>query len=181
VKAIRVLLLTCLLAILIGSVPTSSPVAAADAEYDGPRFVISTNPLTDLFTWYNAEFEMRIAPRGSVGLAGSFLSFNDGNDKYMGLDGFYRFYPQAMAPEGFFFGGRLGINHVSVEDDFDGEEESANVFGVGIDIGYTWLMGSSKSFALSLGIGAVRLFGGDLEDVAFTIPTLRLVNIGVAF
>jgi hypothetical protein len=62
-------------------------------------------------------------------------------------------------------------------------EESGDFFGFGLDVGYSWLLGAQERFAVSLGAGAVRLFGGDLEDadVNLTLPTIRLINVGVAF
>ena len=44
-----------------------------------------------------------------------------------------------------------------------------------------WLFGAKRNFALSLGAGATRLFGGDLDEGSVLIPTARLVNIGWSF
>ena len=51
------------------------------------------------------------------------------------------------------------------------------------EIGYDWLLGSRQNVGISLGIGATRLFGGTdaLDGLSATIPTLRLLNIGIAF
>jgi hypothetical protein len=54
-------------------------------------------------------------------------------------------------------------------------------FGLGFELGYTWLFGSRRNFAVSTGAGATRLFGGDIAGASLTIPTLRLFNVGVAF
>lgn len=182
-NALRLILSMCLLAILVSTIPTASPALAAEGEASAaPKFIISTNPILDLFTWFNGEFEIKMAPSATIGVAGSFISFDDGDETYAGFNGFFRYYPQAKAPGGFFFGGRLGFNTVSAKADLpDEEDESGTVFGAGIDIGYTWLLGEPPHFALSIGIGAIRYFGGDLEDVAMTLPTVRLVNIGYAF
>jgi hypothetical protein len=48
-------------------------------------------------------------------------------------------------------------------------------------VGYNWLLGANRNFYIGMGIGAIRLFGGDLGDSSETIPTLRLLNIGWAF
>jgi hypothetical protein len=32
-----------------------------------------------------------------------------------------------------------------------------------------------------MGIGAMRLFGAALQDVSLAIPTLRLIDVGIAF
>ncbi len=172
---------TVLSILLIAATPDIGWTSGADTETTTtPRNVISTNPLLDLYTWFNAEYELRMVPNGTVGIAGSYVSLDDDNDTYKSAHVFYRFYPQSLAPAGFFIGGRLGAHFVTNKVE-NGKDETGTAFGVGIDIGYTWLMGSTQSFALSLGIGAVRLFGGDLEDIAMTLPTVRLVNFGIAF
>jgi hypothetical protein len=141
--------------------------------------VLSTNPLGAVFTWFSGEFERKIAGPSSIGIGGSYLEIDDGDEQFISGQAFYRYYPQGAALVGFFFGGRFGV--YDVKDTDGGIEEQDTFFGAGIDIGYSWLLGASRRFGVSLGIGAVRLFGGDLEDVALTLPTVRLVNIGVAF
>lgn len=131
--------------------------------------VISTNPILDMFTWFNIEYERRIAANGTIGLTTSYLDYDD-DEGFLGVSVFYRFYPQDRAPSGFFFGGRFGGY----------SEEKETAFGFGIDIAYSWLLGKPESFSVSLGIGALRLFGGSL-DTAETVPTLRIINIGFAF
>ena len=181
-NAARSIPVACFLSIFIMSaVADGGYAAAAGAESSvARRHIVSTNPILDLFTWYNAEYEFRLAPTSTIGMNGSFISIGDDDEDYKSISGFYRYYPQGAAPAGFFFGGRLGVYDVNNKDD-DGKKKSATFYGFGIDIGYTWLLGDTRRFALSLGIGAVRLFGGDLEDIAATLPTVRLVNVGIAF
>jgi hypothetical protein len=147
-----------------------------------PPNVISSNPILDLFKWYNLEYERRLAPNSTFGASGTFVELDDGNDSYKALSAFYRYYPQNDAPAGFFFGGRLGVYGVSSEDDVTLQETDTTLMGIGVDLGYTWMIGSTRNFAISLGIGAVRLFGDvEDEDIATTLPTIRLVNVGFAF
>jgi hypothetical protein len=87
----------------------------------------------------------------------------------------FRFYPQGAALSGLFVGGRAGVHRVSDDD------ESAIAFGTGFELGYNWLLGADRDFDISIGIGATRLFGADLEGDSVTIPQRRLVNIGYAF
>jgi hypothetical protein len=173
----------CLIAALLVAAVAAAAAPGARAEgVTPPSNVFSTNPILDMFTWYNLEFEHRLAPNSTMGLAGTFVELGDGDDHYMALTAFYRYYPQNDAPAGFFFGGRAGVFGVTAEDDETDTEESATLGGIGIDIGYTWMIGSTRSFAISLGIGAIRLFGDiEDEDVAMTLPTIRAVNIGFAF
>ena len=58
---------------------------------------------------------------------------------------------------------------------------SGTFLGAGPDIGYSRLLGAKPNVSIALGIGAMRLFGGDLQGVSFTIPTLRLIDVGIAF
>jgi hypothetical protein len=52
---------------------------------------------------------------------------------------------------------------------------------VGFEIGFTYLFGVRQNYALSVGAGVVKLFGGDLENESTTLPTIRVVNLGMAF
>jgi hypothetical protein len=65
--------------------------------------------------------------------------------------------------------------------DEDDTGDSGTVFGAGFELGYNWLLGAKKQLYVSLGAGADRLFGADLEDVSVVIPTVRIINVGIAF
>lgn len=163
------------LAIVVGLalVLTVRPAAAQEAPPGGD--VVSLNPFLVLFEWFNVEWEHRIRPTGTVGLAGTYVEFDD-DDSYRNLAAFYRYFPQERAPAGFFIGPRAGVYRVS-----DFQNDTQTVVGFGVEIGYTWLLGSSESFALSLGGGVSRLVGIDEVDAEGVLPTLRLVNVGWAF
>lgn len=158
--------------ILPGAAEAQDPGTKAPVPHNQ---VLSANPFLLLFEWANVEYERKISPTGTVGLAGSWVSLDEGSEDYLSLNAFYRYYPQAAALSGFFFGGKAGIYRVSDNN------EDATAFGLGFDLGYSWLLGAKQNFYIGLGIGATRLFGGDLEDSSATIPTVRLVNIGWAF
>jgi hypothetical protein len=135
--------------------------------------VVSTNPFLLMFEYGNVEYERKHTESGTFG--GS-LSFRGGGSvDYTNVQGFYRYYPQNAALTGFYLGGRGGVHRLT------GRRDSAHVFGAGFEIGYSWLFGAERHFAVSLGAGATRLFGGDLEGASVVIPTLRLVNIGWSF
>jgi hypothetical protein len=38
-----------------------------------------------------------------------------------------------------------------------------------------------QNVAISMGAGVNRLFGGELEGASLALPSLRLVNVGIAF
>jgi hypothetical protein len=136
---------------------------------------ISANPFGMMFEWYNGEYERKVSQRSTVGVSASGFALDGGDADYVNVAAFYRFYPQQAALSGFYIGGRGGVHHVSSEGD------SGEFFGLGFELGYTWLFGANRNFSVSLGAGATRLFGGELAGASLTIPTLRLFNVGVAF
>lgn len=184
-KSTAAVLTLCLLVLFLFL--SSPPTHATELDR---KFVISTNPLLAMFTWYNAELEIAMGSNSTVGLSGDYWTIGDSDDNdettYMAATFFYRYYPTASF-EGFYFGGRIGYNQITAQyvdvDDQTVEEETGDFLAAGIDVGYSWLLGDSKKFYVSLGVGAVRLFGGDLAnaDVSFTVPTIRLINVGIAF
>ncbi len=191
-RGIRTILMGSTLVVFI--VILSTGVGMAQEEVTSKpierKSVLSTNPILDMFTWWNLEWEFKAAQTSTIGLAVSYVKFEQEDDtdtddfaeeRYMSGTFFYRYYPMGEALKGFFFGGRLGYYNVATKEHITGIEEDGSAYGLGIDIGYSWLLGAPQRLSVSLGIGAVRLFGGDLEGTATTLPTIRLINIGVAF
>lgn len=174
--AVTILILTMFL--------VGGPVAGQD-DTAGPshRHLISTNPFLVLFSWWNIEYEYTLANHSTIGFAGSYTQIEDEGEKgkYMGGYLIYRYHPSAKAPAGFYFGGRLGMTGVKTEYPGVRPDESGNAYGFGLDLGYTWLLGGNQNFVISLGVGATRLFGSDLEDDTVFLPIVRLANIGIAF
>jgi hypothetical protein len=168
---------------------SSAPVAAQSEEAPPHRHLITANPFLLLFGWFNGEYELKVANHSTIGIAASYNTFEDDEDdpegeksKYISGYLIYRYYPSAKAHSGFYFGGRLGMTSVEIEYLDEGTTDDGTAFGFGLDVGYTWLLGEGQNFAISVGAGATRLFGGDLEDdqVGF-LPIIRLINVGVAF
>ena len=159
-----------------GDASVSSGVQAqATREPVDADWVLSANPFLLLAEWVNVDLERRVGDAAALDFQGSLITLEDGDEDYMSLNVTYRFYPQGAALTGFYFGPKAGVYRVS---DLD---EDAVVFGAGFDLGYNWLLGVNRNFALGLGIGASRLFGGDLDDASAYLPTVRLVNVGWAF
>ncbi len=121
------------------------------------------------------EYQRRMTPSTTWGASASWFSRDADGFDYASGSGIVRYYPSEVALRGFYVGGRGGVYHVS-----DGID-SGVFFGAGFEIGYDWLLGRRQNIGLSLGVGATRLFGGELNGAATTIPTLRLLNLGVAF
>ena len=139
--------------------------------------VVSANPFGLIFGWFNAEYERRLTPATTWGVSGSMLDVDD--FEYRNGTALLRYYPQGAALKGFFLGGRTGVYHVSNEDGTG--DDSATFFGAGFEIGYTWLMGPRQRVGVSIGAGANRLFGSDLDGATLTIPSVRVINVGIAF
>lgn len=83
------------------------------------------------------------------------------------------------APTRFFAGISFGCAHVN-EDDQRGAtpvEREFDALSVGLDLGYSWLLGRTRQFFNGTGIGAKRLFpigGNDDEEETYGYPTFRL-------
>ena len=157
----------------------SDAVARQEAVPPERDNVVSLNPFLLLATWFNVEYERRLGPTFTAGVRGSHVRFgwNDDDDEFRYDNGrlFGRYYPRE-AFRGFFVGMDTGITRV--DDDAGGTDTA---YAIGFELGYNWLLGSDRRLYLSLGTGADRLFGSDLEDAAGFLPTARLVNIGIAF
>lgn len=135
--------------------------------------MISAGPLMLFAEWFNAEFETKLSETLTTGAAAGWMDMGD--EDYVGVNAFLRYYHQGAAFTGFYVGGRGGIYNVEHGGDSD------TTLGLGLDLGYGWLLGSSDSFFIGLGIGATGLLGLDLEGAESFIPALRLLDVGVAF
>ncbi len=160
-------------------------VAAADGAAQGNEVLnavpheqtLTANPFLLLAEWFNAEYERKVSPSSTLGIAGSLIDLDGGDDTFLSLNAQFRYYPQGAALVGFYVGPRLGYYWIE-EGPSDTSEDAV---GLGFDVGYNWLLGSERRFAIGLGIGLSRLFGVDDGDTEAIIPIVRLVNIGFAF
>jgi len=163
--------------VLLAGLVLAPSVAPAQSTTPGTRVpvanmqVISANPFLLMAEYVNVEFERKHTETRTFGVSGSRFGSNDVD--YRNLQAFYRYYPQGASLTGFYIGGRAGVHRVSA----DGEARHA--FGLGLELGYGWLLGSKRNFAISIGAGATRLWAADLGSTV--IPTLRLVNVGWSF
>jgi hypothetical protein len=167
-------LLTGLALFSLASLPLHAEAQEGVREPVRHTSVISGNPLILLAGWFNAEYERKVTGNVTAGISGGWIDLDD-DDDYTNVSGFIRFYPQQAAFTGFYFGGRSGVYNA------DNGDDSTTSFGIGLDIGYTWLLGPSRAFYVGLGIGVTRLLGGDLDEFSTVVPSVRLVNIGIAF
>ncbi len=161
--------------LLIASLTIPGYLAAQAQETTLPRpahqQVISANPFGLLFELFNAEYERVVTGSSTAGVGGSTGSSE--GETYLNADLFWRFYPQGTPLEGWTFGTKAGITNLP---------ESGTFFGAGFDANYSWLLGENDNFYVGTGFGLKRLFGtnGEESDLQF-VPTIRLVNIGLAF
>jgi hypothetical protein len=131
---------------------------------------ISANPFGILLEFFNAEFERVITESATVGVGGSY--FNHDDDNYFNGDIFGRFYLEQQTLEGWAFGAKIGLTTIADHGTF---------FGMGFDLNRSWLMGKNENFYIGAGFGLKRLFGAGEEDIWKYIPTIRIVNVGIAF
>lgn len=135
--------------------------------------LISAGPLMLLAGWFNAEFETKLSETFTTGAVAGWLEMD--RTDYAGINAFIRYYHQGAAFTGFYVGGRGGVYNVEHGGD------SETTLGLGLDLGYGWLLGPSDAFFIGLGVGATGLLGLDLDGAKSVIPAVRLLDIGVAF
>jgi hypothetical protein len=154
--------------IVFAALTAFAPVSASAQQiHDVYHQVVSANPFGMLFGLFNAEFERRVSPSATVGAGGS--TFKDEADDYVNADAFYRYYPSGRPFDGWAFGVKAGATSVG----------SGTFFGYGFDVNWSRLMGAGDKVYMGWGFGLKRLVGAD-EYTQF-IPTIRIVNLGVAF
>jgi hypothetical protein len=190
------LLVVALLVVLQPGIALAQETGQADLT---PRRVVAwTNPILFVFGWYTGEAEIRLQQNHTVGISGSFVNFQTGDPgdldyedtEYASVSFFYRYYPTA-AFKGFFIGAQVGNVQVNQKESASTDpfnptaevtESSGSAGSIGILVGYGWILGKAQRVSVSMGLGANRLFGGDVdEDVNLTVPVIRLINVGVAF
>ncbi|MEX2584272.1 MAG: hypothetical protein WD766_13450 [Gemmatimonadota bacterium] len=165
-------------AILVSTValaanPARAQVAVVDSVAPPPRYeqVVSANPFGLLLEFFNAEYERAVTPSTTAGLGGSMFT-NEG-DRYLNADLFWRYYMSGVPIDGWAFGAKLGITNVP---------DAGTFVGGGFDVNRSWLVGANQNFYVGVGLGLKRLFGaGDADFGLRFVPTIRLINVGIAF
>jgi hypothetical protein len=166
----HIALCVLVLGLLLGYTTRSAAQAAPGAE--DREQVISANPFGLLLDVFNAEYERRVTPGSTAGVGGSFYLRED-QENYFNLDGFWRFYPSGRAFHDWAFGLKAGVTNVP---------GSGSFFGAGFDVNRSWILGANDNFYVGVGFGLKRLYGPGVGDLDLRlIPTLRIVNVGVAF
>lgn len=158
--------------------------APAQGQYAGHDYqqVVSANPFGLLLNLFNAEYERAVSESATIGIGGSFGSDDEEDDlgisqetNYVNADIFGRFYPSGSPFEGWNFGVKVGVTSQQ------GWEESSTNLGYGFDANRSWLLGVNNNFYVGVGFGLKRLIGELPSGTMRVVPTLRLVNVGLAF
>jgi hypothetical protein len=143
--------------------------------------VLSANPFGVMLKWVNAEYERKIGPATTLGASASYFADFDQSNVAMLL----RWYPDRSALRGFWVGARAGAYRFSTItfDRYPSFREHTTVLpGVGIDLGYNWILAPKQNVSVGIGGGLIRILGsGERYDVPSVLPALRLVNLGIAF
>jgi hypothetical protein len=147
--------------------------------------VVSINPFGFLLEWYSIEYERAFSASASWSVGVGYINHGESNDEttYTSADIRLRYYPAAEAPLRFAAGIALGYSRVTDEDvEMDAViKDEFDALSLGIDLGYSWLLGRTRQFFLGAGVGAKRLFPiGANDDERIGRPTARL-SIGYAF
>ncbi|MGI8672991.1 MAG: hypothetical protein ACR2LU_10340 [Luteitalea sp.] len=166
-RAAAVVIVLAATALPLMAQPISPPPASPPPVR--PRQVVSANPFGLVFDLFNVEYERRVGQSLGAGVGGSF--FSDGDADYLNADVFARYYPGARPLAGVAFGVKAGMTNVA-----DG-----SYFGVGFDINWSWTLGKGDHFYMGTGFGLKRLFGTGDADLIEVLPTLRILNVGIAF
>ena len=193
-----------LLVAFLGVVVQVNSLAAQESRVLDPKnTVLSVNPFGLMLDLFNAEIERVISPTSTIGFGGSgyFPQETQADDRYcmdsgdlycvnnyqyeetdlnyINADVFWRYYPSGTALTGWMFGVKTGIT------DFF---EEGTYWGYGFDFNRSWLLGPEGKFYMGIGFGLKRLYktGGSTSDNPWFedrryIPTIRIVNVGIAF
>ncbi|HUR34783.1 MAG TPA: hypothetical protein VM032_13365 [Vicinamibacterales bacterium] len=149
----------------------AGPTVQAQEPTAARAQVVSANPFGLLLGLFNAEYERKVSASASAGVGGS--SFVGGDDEYLNADAFYRFYPSGRPLDGFAFGVKAGMTNI---------RHTGTYVGVGFDTNWSWLLGQNDHFYVGAGFGLKRLFGVGATDTNLEfIPTVRIINVGIAF
>jgi len=179
--------------IVLSGMTTRARAQAGMSPAAAPTRIVSTNPFLPLFGFFSAEYEQRVKDNVAFAISGSHIEFDE---RYTHLDAKLRLYPNDQALEGFSLATSLGLAWIRRNTDFcddfvctlnpGGPTERYRTFTTptfAIEGGYQWLLGRSKSTAITAGVGAKRYLGGsraDFNDVSRVLPTGRL-SIGYGF
>jgi len=171
-KSSRIILAICALA-LSGLNPIDAGAQDRAREPVSHENLISGSPFALIAGAFNAEYEKKVNSSLTAGIAAGWVDYD--HKDHTGVAGFLRFYPQKTALTGFYLGAHSGLYQKKYKH--GGDDETATGLGIGLDLGYGWLLGPSRAFFVGLGTGVTRIVTGE----SGTFPVGSILNIGIAF
>jgi len=155
--------------------------------------VVSINVWPYLMTFFNLEYERKLADALSLRVRGMYFAllgnFSDGAGQFYGFGGDIFFYPAGTALSGFYVGPRYDLFISSFTSGTDAI--TALMHYVGGSIGHRWVFESGFTMAISLGAWAnvastatyddgSGSFTGDIPSIGGPWPTFNF-DIGYGF
>jgi len=178
-----------------GAAALPGTAAAQEAKGSAPAVplpgrILSVNPFTPLWGWFQGEYESQINKSLTFAVAGSYVEW--GGDPTLNLDAKVRWYGQERAPQGLGMAASLGVGRIdrdpSINCDYapvipnctTRERGTLTAPAFAVEGQYQWLLGSKRNTAVAVGFGAKRYLVGDGEMDSPVRPTGR-ITIGYAF
>ena len=171
-KLSRIVLAVGILA-LAGLYPLSVGAQERTREPVSHEHLISGSPLALLADAFHAEYETKLKSTLTAGISGGWVDYD--HQDHTGIAGFLRFYPQRTALTGFYLGAHTGLYQTKWKN--EGNDKTSNGLGIGLDVGYGWLLGPSRAFFVGIGTGVTRRVTGE----SGTFPIGSILNVGIAF
>lgn len=137
--------------------------------------IITINPLKFIL-FYNLNYYHKID--NTVVVGGGIQTPTLKDVQGFGINAEVRFHPSAKAPRGFYVAPNISFNTLTTS----GSSSNANVFSIGILVGWQWFPGTD--FAMGLGIGIDHYFlsnsKGSFSNYDGNAPALRF-DVGYAW
>lgn len=149
---------------------------AQDMSVRGHRTSISTNPFALVWGTFGAEIERTVSNTSTVGIGGA--AYSEGRSVVPVLtqprihaEALWRYYPEGTPLEGWSVGVKAGFAQISSTHLATTTQKVIPTYG--FDVNRSWIIGAKDELFVSTGFGIKRYVK--------TIPTFRIVNIGLLF
>jgi len=155
---------------------------------EGKNGGIKINPLGLFVQIVTISYEQTLTEKNSAQLGVSFINTGLGGTEIsgFGVTPEFRLYTK-RALNGFYFAPIMSFSSFSAEDDIN--KIDVNSFGGGAKLGWNWLLGSTDSFIIDLGLGAqyssirVEAISGSSDeiDLARAEGILPVINFSLGY
>jgi hypothetical protein len=177
-RNVRTFAITLSFVAALGGSPAHAQKAGTPELGPAPTQSFSVKPLNAIFGAYSGEYERALSGSNTLGILGS--TFGIGDVRYVAIDGKYRHYFSGTAFQGFSLAGTGGMVALNIDCyESDGSactDERFTGAAAGVELGYTFLLGTNRNWTLSLDAGAQRIFPlGEIREETdgfwFAMPT----------